>query len=369
MTALDAEDREALESAVRGVLSRRSSSQQVRHMTAGDGRDPALWEEMSSLGWPSLVIPEKFGGAEAGLSAASVVLTELGAFFTPSPYLSSAVLAPTVLLAGSNGPAEEWLPLLATGDATGAIALTAPAGRLHPGLFSVAAKREGEGFRLTGRAHFTLDGDADVLVVGATSDEGPVLAAVSGNSTGISTESIPSIDRTRRLVHVDFDGVSVGRDMVIATGTDADSAVDALVGVAGFALAADAVGAAQTALDMANEYAKQRVQFGRVIGSFQAIKHKLADMYVLVEASKATIRGAAASYDQDAPDARRRLAAAGAFVRASASRVVGDAMQTHGGIGYTWEHDCHFLMKRAKFDEFFLTDLWSQRKRLAEAWA
>src|SRR5262249_54816540 len=130
------------------------------------------------------------------------------------------------------------------------------------------------------------------------------------------------------------------------------------------AIAADAVGAARRALDMAVEYAKQRVQFGRVIGSFQAIKHKLADMYVLQQAAEAAIEGAAEAMDIDPLGSRRRAATAGTFCRVAASRIVGDAIQAHGGIGFTWEHDCHLLFKRAKFDEVYLSDVWDQQDRL-----
>jgi alkylation response protein AidB-like acyl-CoA dehydrogenase len=153
---------------------------------------------------------------------------------------------------------------------------------------------------------------------------------------------------------------------VLADGATAVAALDRLVDVAAVALAADGLGAAQRSLDMAVEYAKQREQFGRVIGSFQAIKHKLADMFVLVEGARAAVEGAAEALDLDPLEARRRVATAGSFCRAAASRVTGDSVQVHGGIGFTWEHDCHLLLKRAKFDEIYLTDLWSQRERLIE---
>jgi alkylation response protein AidB-like acyl-CoA dehydrogenase len=161
--------------------------------------------------------------------------------------------------------------------------------------------------------------------------------------------------------------VGVPDEAVVAAGEEATALLDGLIDIAAVALAADAVGAALRALELSVDYAKQRVQFGRVIGSFQAIKHKLADMFVLAEGAKAAVAAAADALDSEPARARRRAAAAGAFARQAASRIVGDAVQTHGGIGFTWEHDCHLLLKRAKFDEVYLTDVWSQRERLLQA--
>jgi alkylation response protein AidB-like acyl-CoA dehydrogenase len=365
MAVIEPEDRDALQESVRGLLDRHASSARVREVLEGERKfDRSLWEEMCNLGWAALLVPERFGGAEAGMSAAVLVLQGLGARFVPSPYLSSAVLA-TVALTRANGPApSEWLPRLASGEAFGTVALSASGGRAHPGLYGVTAQKVDAGHRLAGKAWFVLDPDADVVIVAAAGPDGTMLVAVPDGSPGLSREPIPNIDRTRELAHLVFEGVPVTDDSVLATGVEADDILEAIIDAAAIALGADGIGSASAALTMAVEYAKQRVQFGRLIGSFQAIKHKLADDYVLVEASKATIQGAALTYDLGGSDVRRRAAAAGSFVRQSASRVVGDSMQVHGGIGFTWEHDCHLLMKRAKFDEFFLTDLWSQRDRL-----
>jgi alkylation response protein AidB-like acyl-CoA dehydrogenase len=368
MGTIDAEAARELRDTVQGVLRRRSSSTQVRAITEADGGfDRSLWREMCDLGWAGLLVPEAYDGADAGMAAAAIVLEGLGAHVTPSPFLSSAVLATVALKHSATQKAGEWLTRLAAGDAFGTVAFTAKAGRAQTGLYGVTAAEAGTGYRLNGTASFVLDAGADLIVVAAALSGETLLAAVPGAANGVSRERVQNVDRTRELAHVGFGDVAVGPENVLAIGSDADRIVETVIDAAALALGADALGAAERALSMSVEYAKQRVQFGRLIGSFQAIKHKLADMYVLVEASKATIGGAASGFELGGSDVRRRAAAAGSFVRQSASRVVGDAMQAHGGIGYTWEHDCHLLLKRAKFDEFFLTDLWSQRERLVTA--
>jgi alkylation response protein AidB-like acyl-CoA dehydrogenase len=371
MVSFEIRDREDLRAAVQGTLDRYSSSQQVRAITEGDRQfDRELWNQMGELGWTSLLVPEAFGGSDAGMSAAVVVLQALGGHFTPSPYLSSAVLATSILAAGASAPAQKWLPALAQGEAIGAVAMTGPGGRVDPRLFELAINRKGEDVLLSGTAHFVLDGEAaDVIVVGArdSARDETVIIAVDRTAEGVAPTTISSIDRTRQLCDLQFAQVVVDEADVIARGADAETLVENFIDVAAVALAADATGAALKSLDMAVNYSKQRVQFDRVIGSFQAIKHKLADMYVLGEACKATVSGAALSLDSSPASARQRAASAGSFVRQSASRIVGDSVQVHGGIGFTWEHDCHMLLKRGKFDEIYLTDLWSQRCRLIEA--
>jgi alkylation response protein AidB-like acyl-CoA dehydrogenase len=220
--------------------------------------------------------------------------------------------------------------------------------------------------RLDGIAPFVLDGaDADVVIVGARSDDGPTLIAVPADAA--KPERRKSIDRTRSLADLHFENVRVDADSVCATGEAAVELLYQLVDVGVVALAADAMGAAHRAFDMSLEYAKQREQFGRPIGSFQAIKHKLADMYVLATGAEAAIEAAADSLDRGDPSARRKAAAAALFGRGAAARIAGDAVQIHGGIGFTWEHDAHILLKRTKLDLLLMSDSWAQSERLVAA--
>jgi alkylation response protein AidB-like acyl-CoA dehydrogenase len=359
------EERTALADSVNGLLDRRSDSTAVRRFTEGGGFDRDLWMEMAELGWPALLVPEEFEGAGAGLWATATVLEGLGRHTTPGPYLSSAVLAVTALAAASSTALrKQWLPGIAAGEVIGAVALAGTSGRAHVDLLPVVFHGGGGGGgHLDGVAPFVLDGaDADVLVVGARGSDGPVIVAVP--AAAARAERRPSIDRTRSLADLTFENVEVDADSVIAIGEDAATLLDRIVDVGAVAFAADAMGAARRAFDMTLEYAKQREQFGRPIGSFQAIKHKLADMYVLATGAEAAIKAAADSIDRGDASTRRRAAVAGLYGRRAAADVAGEAVQIHGGIGYTWEHDCHLLLKRTKLDLLLLSDTWTQGERL-----
>jgi alkylation response protein AidB-like acyl-CoA dehydrogenase len=360
------DDLQALHEAAVGMLDRRCGSARVRALIdVSETFDGSLWQEIVDLGWTGLTMPAEYGGVAAGMGAVAIVLTALGAHTAPVPFLSSAVLATTAFSSGRPPAAARWLPQLGEGQAIATVALTGLSGRIGADL-DVLVRREADGYRLDGIAGFVLDGTvADVVITAARDDStGRRCLLAVARQDGVTAEPVPCVDRTRQLTHVRFDGVHVDDAALVADRDRCEQLIDQLTDIAAFGLAADASGAADRALGLAVEYAKQRIQFGRVIGSFQAIKHKLADMFVLAEAAKAAVEGAASALDNDAVQARRRAAAAGAFVRQAASRIVGDAVQTHGGIGFTWEHDCHLLLKRAKFDEVYLTDLWTQRERL-----
>jgi alkylation response protein AidB-like acyl-CoA dehydrogenase len=275
------------------------------------------------------------------------------------PFLSSAVLCCTALsVGGDDAQQRRWLPALASGQARGAVALTGGSGR--PGFVDVQAVQDRDGVLLRGTAGFVLDGaEADLLVVAAL--PGPELFVVQGGQAGVEAAGLLRVDRTRRLASV------VLRDVRVPDSARLPRSGEALAATYDrgcVALAADALGAARRALDMAVGYARQREQFGRPIGSFQAIKHKLADMYLLVQGAALAVEGAAGALDAGR-DARRPVAVAASYAREAAVKVTGDAIQVHGGIGYTWEHDCHRLFKRAKLDEALLGDPSAHRERLA----
>jgi len=273
------------------------------------------------------------------------------------------VLAATALSAGGSAAQQErWLPGLASGELAGGAAVTGSTGRI--GLIDVQAVGDGDGVVLRGSSGFVLDGGAaDILLVAArrAGAPDPELYIVERSSAGLEVTELLTVDRTRRLASVELRDVQVGESARLPRSA---SALDTLLQRGSVAVAADAVGAARRALDMAVDYARTREQFGRPIGAFQAIKHKLADMYLLVQGAALAVEGAAEALDAG-QDARRLVAVAGAYSRDAATKVTGDAIQVHGGIGYTWEHDCHRLFKRAKFDEAFLGDPSVHRGQLA----
>jgi len=350
---------------VRGVLKQATAARPRQPVWESEGIDGFAIEQAAELGWTGLLVDEQWGGVGAGMLEAVIVAEELGAHLTAMPFLSNAVLACTGLsVGGSDEQKQRWLAPLASGQLRSTALLTGPSGRTASDLLEVEAIEDGSGVQLRGESGFALDSaTADFMLVAARrpGEPNPDLFVVESTSPGIETTPLLSVDRTRQLANVAFRDVRLDSSARLPGGT---AAMDAMLQRGAVAVAADAVGAAKRALEMAVDYAKQREQFGRPIGSFQAIKHKLADMYLLVQGAALAVEGAARALDEG-QDARRPVAVAASYSRDAATKVTGDAIQVHGGIGYTWEHDCHRLFKRAKFDEAFLGDLSVHRDRLA----
>ncbi|GAA2313029.1 acyl-CoA dehydrogenase family protein [Streptomyces violaceusniger] len=357
--------REEFRASVRGVLRDTAPVHGPRAVWSAESVDADAFRQAADLGWLGLLVTERWGGAGAGMQEVVVVAEELGAHLAVVPFLSSAVLTCTALAIGGDAAmGARWLPGLASGQLRGAVALTGPAGRTDPELLDVRAREEGGQTVLDGKAGFVLDGaDADLVLVAArrTGRPGADLYAVPRGTPGVEAAPQLCVDRTRRLCTLVLNDVRLDASARLPYTSEA---WPVLADRAAVALAADAVGAARRALDMAVEYAKQREQFGRPIGSFQAIKHKLADMYLLVRGASLAVEAAAAALDEGR-GARRLVSLAGAYAGDAAAKVTGDAIQVHGGIGYTWEHDCHRLFKRATFDEVYLGDPSAHRERVA----
>ncbi len=333
MTTLTAEQTD-LRDAVRALLAKRSGRAAVRAAIASPrGYDEVLWQVLcEQIGVAALSIPERFGGAGAGPAETHVVLEELGRTLTPGPLLGSAVLtAQTLLALGDDDACERLLPGIAAGTSIGALAWAGPDGHWRPPVAAVRAT----GGTLTGTAHYVLDGDlADVLLVVATDGDGPGVYEVDPAGPGVRRAHTPTMDPTRRLATVTFDGAP-GRRI----GGDAGATLARVRDIACVALSAEQVGAMSRALELTVEYTKTRVQFGRPIGGFQALKHRMADLHVLVEAARS------ASYA--AIDGRVDAAVAKVYCSEAFSTVAAEMIQLHGGIAITWEHDAHLYFKRA----------------------
>lgn len=326
--------------------------------------DAAQVAQSAALGWTGLLVDEDFGGAGAGMLEAIVVAEELGAQLSPIPFLSTAVLAATALsVGGSAEQHQRWLPRLASGEARATVAQTGLGGRLRDDLLGIDATPADGEFVLNGAAGFVLDtAGADLLIVAVRAGTSTELFAVEAGVPGLHVEEHLAVDRSRRVSTITLHDVRLPPSALLPNSA---AGLAALVQRSTVALGADALGAARRALQLSVAYAKQREQFGRPIGSFQAIKHKLADMYVLVQGAELAVEGAARAIDAGA-DARALVAVAGSYAIDAATKVTGDAIQVHGGIGYTWEHPCHQLFKRAKFDELYLGDPASHRETLAQ---
>ncbi|MHA6628626.1 acyl-CoA dehydrogenase family protein [Pseudonocardia sichuanensis] len=348
---LFSEEQQDLRSAVRQFCADRFDEATVRRLMDSDtGHDPALWARLGGeLGVLGLAVPEDRGGAGGGIVDQAIVAEEFGAALVPGPVLGTVGLAIPALVAAGG---EELLPALVAGERTGALAVPADA------LTATDPTVTADGHRLTGEVAQVVDGAADVLLVPARTRDGLALYATDGGErTPLST-----LDRTRRQARVRFDATPA---RLLATGADAERAVTAALHVGGALLAAEQVGGAQRMLDLTVAYAGTRLQFGRPIGSFQAVKHRCADMFVLVEHARSAAQHAAWALQDGSDDADLAVGIAQATCSEAYQRVTSDAVQLHGGIGFTWEHPAHLYLKRAVSDAALLGGAAAHRERIA----
>jgi alkylation response protein AidB-like acyl-CoA dehydrogenase len=334
-------------------------------METPDGTDRGVWARAGEqLGLQGLAIPEAYGGAGFSFAEQAIVLEEFGAALYGGPYLASAVLAATALLASPDeGARHDLLPGIASGQSIATLAFTEADGSWDPGAIRLSAAKDGQDWRLDGQKSFVLDGaTAGLILVAAATDAGLSLFAVTGDAAGLERTPLPTLDQTRKLARLEFAGTP-GR--LIGSPGDAAAVLDRTLDVAAIALAAEQLGGAQRALDMAVEYAKVRHQFGRPIGSFQAIKHRCADLLLEVESLRSAVGYAAAAVAEDSEEIPVLASLIKAYASETYFHVAAENIQIHGGIGFTWEHDAHLYFKRAKSSELFLGDAGYHRERLA----
>jgi alkylation response protein AidB-like acyl-CoA dehydrogenase len=340
-----------LREVVRDFLAKESPEAEVRRaMVAPEGFDRALWRRLSEIELPGIAIPEQYGGQGFGFEELAVVLEEAGRSLLCAPYLSSAVLAAQTLLASGDEEAKaDLLPPIACGEVIASLALAEDAGRWDEAGVALRADGGGLEFTLTGVKSFVLDGHtADMLLVAGRTAAGVTLFGVDAGAPGLTRTPLEALDLTRKLARVEFDGVPARR---IGPDGGAWPVLAHVLDLASVALGAEQVGGAQRCLEMSVQYAKVREQFGRPIGSFQAIKHKCADMLLQVESSRAAVRHTAAAVETS-PDELPRLApVVKSYCSESYSAVSAETIQVHGGIGFTWEHPAHLYFRRAKSSE------------------
>ncbi len=358
-------EQEELRASVRRFLADRAPLSRVRALMDGGETDWAVWEQAGSqLGLQGLAIPEGYGGAGFSFAEQAVVLEEFGAALYGGPYLASAVLAATALLASPDeGARRGLLPDIASGQTVATLAFAEDGGSWDPAAIRLSAVKDGEAWRLDGHKSFVLDGaTAGLILVVAATDAGLSLFAVEGDAAGLGRAVLPALDQTRQLARLEFAGVT-GR--LIGSPGDGAAALDRALDVAAVALAAEQLGGAQRALDMAVEYAKVRRQFDRPIGSFQAIKHRCVDLLLEVESLRSAVGYAAAAVAEDSAEIPVLASLVKAYASETYFHVAAENIQIHGGIGFTWEHDAHLYFKRAKASELFLGDGAYHRERLA----
>ena len=361
------EEQEELRNIVRQFLEAKSPESAVREqMDTERGFDPEVWSQMAEqLGLQSLIVPEEFGGQGYGYVELIVVLEEMGRALLCAPFFSTVVLATNTLLVADDAAANAAiLPGIASGETIATLAITEPNGKWDESGIEATATNEGGTWKLNGTKSYVIDGaTADVIIVAARTAAGVSLFSVAGDAAGLTRTSLSTMDQTRKQAKLELAGVEgtlIGTD---GAGWDILSTV---LDLAAVGLAAEQVGGAQWCLETAVQYAKDRVQFGRPIGSFQAIKHKCADMLLEVESAKsaAYYAGWCASEMNDELPSVASLAKAycsEAYFHAAAENI-----QIHGGIGFTWEHPAHLYFKRAKSSELLFGDPTYHRELLAQ---
>ena len=371
------QEQELLRQTARSFLEKECPSGFVRRMMDDPaGTTDEFWGKLAELGWLGLIYPEAHGGMGLGLVDLTVILEEMGRAVMPGPFFSTVLQGGLAIReAGSDAQKTAWLPRIATGDARATLALLEESARWDAaGVQATAKPGKSGGFVLSGTKLFVLDGHtADLLVVAgrtarATKDDpayGVSLFLVPADRKGVTTTVLPTMDQTRKLAEVTLGRVEIGPDGLLGPLHQGWPVVARVLDRAGVALCAEMCGGAQKVLDLSTEYAKVRVAFGRPIGSYQAVKHRCADMLVAVENAKSITYYAAWAADQDAPDATLAASMAKAFVSDAYRKVAGDGIQVHGGIGFTWEHDMHLYFKRAKGSEVAFGDATLHRERVA----
>jgi alkylation response protein AidB-like acyl-CoA dehydrogenase len=347
LATITAEDRTALTDSLRRLLADHSGEADVRRvMETPQGYDPALWRQLAEMGVVGLIVEEAFGGVGAGPVELERVMEEAGAALLCSPLISSGVLAAALLQAlGDEEAKTRLLPGIANGEVIATAALTGPSGGWTAGDVAVTADA---GDRLSGVAGFVTHGQiAQVILVLARTPDGLALYETAPGAAGLTVKPLPTFDHTLRLAELSFAATPARR---LAGARPAWAAVEQALDLVQVALAGEEAGGARRALDMAVDYAKVRAQFGRLIGSFQAIKHMAADLLLETESAISAARHAAQSLADGAPDARSAIALA-AFACADAfNQVAATNIQMHGGIAFTWAHPAHLYLRRARAD-------------------
>jgi alkylation response protein AidB-like acyl-CoA dehydrogenase len=361
-------DQEELRDAIRSVLAKESPVSLARAVVEHGRRADALWATVTNLGWPALTIAEPDGGIGLGMVEAGILAEELGRVIAPGALLPTVTqFVPAITQAGSADQRAEFLGRVAAGTCRGSLAIAERTGSFDPAGVETTITTTGTGAVVNGAKRFVVEGDGvdEIVVVGRaprTRGVDGVLAAVVP-ADAVAIEPARSLDDTRRFAHLRLDGVEVDETRVLTGGA---AALARAVEEATVATALEIVGTAQTIFDVTLEYAKQREQFGVPIGSFQAIKHKFADMIIAVERARATAYFAALTIAEDDP----RRASATSVAKAAAgdcARLLGkEGIQIHGGIGYTWEHDMHLYVKRMQSGAALFGSASAHRARIAE---
>ncbi len=367
------EEQEMLRSSARDFLAKEAPMTYVRKMMDDErGYTDDLWRKMAELGWMGLVLPEEFGGSGLDFVDMVVVLEEMGRAVLPGPFFSTVILAGIAIAEGGTAKQKSThLPKIADGSLKATLAQLEPSARWDAEGIELTARSEGGGWVLDGTKLFVPDANvADLFVVagrapGSKGSDGVSLFLVDAKAPGVTVTMLKTMDQTRKLGEVTFKGVKVAADALLGTAGGGWKLLERVADRGKVGLAAEMCGGAQRVLEMSVEYAKVREQFGKPIGSFQAIQHKCANMLVEVESSKSITYYAAWAVANDVAEAPLAAAMAKAYTSDAYRHTAGEGIQIHGGIGFTWEHDMHIFFKRAKSSEVTFGDATWNREIVA----
>lgn len=351
-----------------------SIAKQLRHWRDRDCKDGfghALWKEMAELGFTGILVSEEDGGLGMGHVEAGIVLEEIGRNLTPSPFLTSSVLAATALSEASDELRGRYLPGLVAGESVFAVAIDEGA-KHRPERIACKAEKSGNGFKLSGKKDFVVQGaSSDMIIVAArtsgsdTDEDGITLFAVPRDAAGMSHGAVRLVDSSM-ATHTTFDNVELDGDAVIGEVDGGREVLNKILNAGRVGSAAEGVGVARGAMDMTVDYLKQRKQFGKLIGEFQALQHRAAHLYSEVEIARAAVIKAQQLLDGGSEKADLMVSVAKAKVAKTAGLAVREGVQMHGGIGMTDEYDVGLYMKRDRALQEFLGDAYFHTNRVAE---
>jgi alkylation response protein AidB-like acyl-CoA dehydrogenase len=366
------ETQQAIKDAAREFFSNEVRIADVRRLIeAADAFDAGLWRKCAEQGYTAMIFPEAYGGVGLGLVEMAATLEEMGRALLPGPFVSTVLSAGTlVAAAGSEAQKQSWLAPICRGDARATLALLERSASWDRDAVQLETKEVSGGYELNGEKLFVADAAvADLMVVAGRVGGSRELALlmVPAGTAGVQIALTPAVDLTRRLYRVTFDQVQVSSERLLARGAAADAALDRSLDVTAVGLAAEMVGGMQQLLDLTVTYAKTRSQFGRPIGSFQAVQHRAVDLFALLEGSRSATYYAAWALSQEDPNARLAVSVAKAYASDGYREAGNIAIQVHGGMGFTWENDAHLYYRRAKGSELACGDATFHRERIGRA--
>jgi alkylation response protein AidB-like acyl-CoA dehydrogenase len=362
-----------LQDSFRKFLQKEFASEQVRQIWETEkGYSPEKWKKMADLGWLGLRIPGEHGGDGLSFTDLCILFEEMGRMAMPGPFLSTMMVAETVMDAGSPEQKKNYLTRIARGDLRATLAIWEPDSHFDASGINLTAAREGDHFVLDGTKLFVCDVNASEMMVvaartrrGVAAEEGITLFIMEGNLAGVVTTSQKTMDEGRRQGEAGFTRVSIPVSNVLGEVDMGWKVLEKTLNKGAVALSAECVGGGQKVLEMVVDYAKKRVQFDKPIGSFQAIKHKCAQMMLEVEGARSIAYYASWMADQEGRDTDVSASASKAYCSDMFRKATEEAIQMFGAIGLTWEHDMHMFYKRAKMNEYTFGDPSFHRERLA----